>query len=105
MCKYKFKYLFAKVNFDYIEDHFAFTYIMKSKTELASTRIKILLEVFGAYSFNFYYMKDITLSDFLSRIKVDKFNTWNHSNFLWFAWSATQKILTLGLENKKQKLM
>ena len=60
-----------KVDFDCIVDHLALTYIMKSKTEPASTRIKRLLEVLNAYSFNLYYMKgkDMTLSDFLSRIK------------------------------------
>ena len=49
---------------------------MKSKMEPPSARIKRLLEVLSAYSFNFSYMKgkNMTLSDFLSRIKVDKSN-------------------------------
>ena len=49
---------------------------MKIKTEPASIRIKRLLEVLSAYSFNLFNIKgnDMTLSDFLSRIKADKFN-------------------------------
>ena len=44
--------------------------MLTSKTELASN--KKLLEVLSAFSFNLYYMKekDISLSDFLFRIKV-----------------------------------
>ena len=76
MCKYKINSynLLAKVDFDCTEDHLALTYIMKSKTELASARIKRLLEVLSAYSFNLYNMKEkeMTLNDFLSRIKEDK---------------------------------
>ena len=46
---------------------------MKSKTEPDSARIKRLLEILSAYSFKLYYMKekDMTLGNFLSRIKVD----------------------------------
>ena len=46
---------------------------MKGTTEPASSRIKRLLELLSAYSFNLYYMKgkDMTLSDFHSRIEVD----------------------------------
>ena len=42
---------------------------MRSKVEPATNRIKGLLEVLGAYSFNLYYIKgkDMVLSDFLSR--------------------------------------
>ena len=49
---------------------------MKSKTGPASTRIKRLLEGFSSYSSNLYYMKgtDLTLSDFLSKMKLDKSN-------------------------------
>ena len=44
-------------------------HIMKSKMELATNRIKRLLEVLSAYSFTLYYIKgkDMALSDFLSR--------------------------------------
>ena len=42
---------------------------MKSKVELATNRIKRLLKVLSAYSFNLYYIKgkDMILSDFLSK--------------------------------------
>ena len=52
-----------------VVDHLAITQIMRSKVELATNRIKRLLEVLSAYSFNLYYIKgkDMILSDFLSR--------------------------------------
>ena len=34
-----------------------YTHIIKSKMELATTRIKRLLELISSYSFNLYYMK------------------------------------------------
>ena len=51
-------------------------HIIKSKMELATTRIKRLLELISSYSFNLYYMKgkDMILSDFLSRQKNDDSN-------------------------------
>ena len=59
------------MDFDAIVDHLALTHIIKSKVELATTRIKRLLEVLSSYSFNLYYIKgkDMILSDFLSRNK------------------------------------
>ena len=64
-----FAHLLRKVDFDAVVDHLAITQIMRSKVELATNRIKRLLEVLSAYSFNFYYIKgkDMILSDFLSR--------------------------------------
>ena len=64
-----FSHLFKRVDFDTIVDHLALTHIIKSKTELATTRLKRLLEKISSYSFNLYYMKgkDMILSDFLSR--------------------------------------
>ena len=64
-----FAHLLRKVDFDAIVDHLAITQIMRSKVEPATNRIKRLLEVLSAYSFNLYYMKgkDMILSDFLSR--------------------------------------
>ena len=46
---------------------------LKSKAELATTRIKRLLECICSYSFNSYYIKgkDMILSDFLSWQKHD----------------------------------
>ena len=49
---------------------------MKSKAEMATTRIKRLLEILSSYSFNLYYIKgkDMILSNFLSRQKHDESN-------------------------------
>ena len=71
-----FGHLLKKVDFDAIVDHLALVLILKSKTEPATPRIKRLLEVLSAYSFNLYYMKgkDMILSDFLSRQEIDKSN-------------------------------
>ena len=64
-----FAHLLRKVDFDAIVDHLAITQIMRSKVEPATNRIKRLLEVLSAYSFNLYHIKgkDMVLSDFLSR--------------------------------------
>ena len=63
-----FAHLLKRVDFDTIVDHLALTHITRSKIELATTRIKRLLELISSYSFNLYYMKgkDMILSDFLS---------------------------------------
>ena len=68
--------LIKKVNFDAIVDHLALVHILKSKTEPATIRIKRLLEMLSTYLFNLYYMKgkDMILSDFLSRQRVDRSN-------------------------------
>ena len=65
----RFAHLLGKVDFDAVVDHLAITQIMRSKVELATNRIKRLLEVLSAYSFNLYYIKgkDMILSNFLSR--------------------------------------
>ena len=57
-------------------DHLALIYIMRSKSDPTSVRIRRLLEVHSAYLFNLYYKKgkDMTLSDFPSRVKLDKSN-------------------------------
>ena len=64
-----FSHLLKRVDFDAIVDCLALTHIIKSKAELATPRIKILLELINSYSFNLYYMKgeDMILSAFLSR--------------------------------------
>ena len=71
-----FPHLLRMVDFDVIMDHLALIHILKSNTEPATTRIKRLLEVLSMYSFNLYYMKgkDMILSDFLSRKRVDRSN-------------------------------
>ena len=62
-------HLLKKVDFDAVVDHLAITQIIRSKVKLVTNRIKRLLEVLSAYSFNLYYIKgkDMILSDFLSR--------------------------------------
>ena len=64
-----FAHLLKRVDFNAVVDHLAITHIMKSKIELATNRIKRLLEILSSYSFNLYYIKgkDMILSDFLSR--------------------------------------
>ena len=52
-----FAHLLRKVDFDTVVDHLAITQIMRSKVEPATNRIKRLLEVLSAYSFNLYYIK------------------------------------------------
>ena len=71
-----FVHLLKKVDFDAIVDHLAIYHIMKSKVEPVTTRIKRLLELLSSYSFNLYYIKgkDMILSDFLSRQKIDDSN-------------------------------
>ena len=68
-----FAHLLKRLDFDAIVDHLVLVCIIKSKTEPATTRIKRLLEVLSAYSFNLYYMKgkDMILSDYLSRQMID----------------------------------
>ena len=58
-----------RVDFDAVIYHLSLTHIIKSKAEPATIRMKRLLELISAYSFNLYYIKgkDILLSDFLSR--------------------------------------
>ena len=68
-----FSHLLKRVDFDAIVDHLALTHIFKSKAELATTRIKKLLELINSYSFNLYFMKgkDMILSEFLSQQRSD----------------------------------
>ena len=71
-----FLHLLKRVDFEAVVDHLAITHIMRSKAEPATTRIKRLLELLSPYSFNLYYIKgkDMVLSDFLSRQKMDASN-------------------------------
>ena len=71
-----FAHLLKRVDFDAVVDHLAIRHIKKSKVEPASNRIKRLLEILSAYSFNLYYIKgkDMVLSDFLSRQHGDSSN-------------------------------
>ena len=71
-----FVHLFKSVDFDAVVDHLAIMHIMKSKVELATTRIKEVIRIVETYSFNLYNIKgkDMVLSDFLSRQKTDDSN-------------------------------
>ena len=71
-----FSHLLKKVDFNAIVDHLVITHIMRSKAEPATTRIKRLLELLSPYFFNLCYIKgkDMVLSDFLSRQKMDDSN-------------------------------
>ena len=71
-----FAHLLKKADFNVIVEHLTLTLIMKSKMEPATTSIKRLLEVLSVCSFNLYYIKgkDMILSDFLSRQKIDDSN-------------------------------
>ena len=71
-----FAHLLKRVYFDIVVNHLALTHIMKSKIEPATMRIKRLLEVLSSYSFNLYCIKgkDMILTDFLSRQRVDDSN-------------------------------
>ena len=52
-----FSHLLKRVDVDAIVDHLALMHIIKSNMELATTRIKRLLELISSYSCNLYYMK------------------------------------------------
>ena len=71
-----FSHLLKMVDFNAIVDHIALTHIIKRKVELASVRIKRLLELISSYSFNLYYIKGkkLILNEFLSRQKHDDSN-------------------------------
>ena len=71
-----FSNLLKKADFDAVVDHLAITHIMRSKAEPATTRIKRLIQLLSPHSFNLYYIKgkDMVLSDFLSRQKMDSSN-------------------------------
>ena len=71
-----FAHLLKRVDFNAIVDHLALMHIIKSKAELATTRIKRLLGLLSSYSFDLYYIKgkDMILCDFSSRQKHDNSN-------------------------------
>ena len=66
-------HLLKRVDFDAIVDHLSLMYIIKSKTEPVTTRIKRLLELISSYSFNLKG-NHMILSDFLSRQKTNGSN-------------------------------
>ena len=66
---HSFKHLLKHTCFMVIIDHSALTYILKSKKEPPTLRLKKLIEILMGFSFNVYFMKgkDMHVSDFLSR--------------------------------------
>ena len=88
-----FAHLLKRVDFDAIVDHLAITYIMKSKMEPATNRIKRLLQTLSSYSFNLYYIKgkDMILSDFLSRQIEDNSNPHEIIPISFNIWEILQK--------------
>ena len=73
LCGLAISHLLRREDFDAIVDHLTLMHIIKSKMELATTRLKRLLELISSYSFNPYYMKgkDMILSDFYHDRKID----------------------------------
>ena len=71
-----FSHLLKRVDFDAIDDHVPLTHIIKSKVELATIRIKRLLELISSYSFNLCYIKEkgMILNNFLSKQKHEVSN-------------------------------
>ena len=98
-----FSHLLKTVDVDAVVDHLALVHILKSKTEPATTRLKRLLEVLSPYSFNLYYMKgkDMILSDFLSRQRIDRSNPYEIIP-IYFDMKAisNDKYYNVGKENR-----
>ena len=71
-----FSHYLNSIDFDAIFDNLSLTHIIKSKAEPATVRIKRLLELISSHSFILYYIKvkDMVLSDFLSRQNNDNSN-------------------------------
>ena len=97
-----FAHLLRKVDFDVVVDHLAITQIIKSKVEPAMTRIKRLLEVLSSCSINLYYIKgkDMILSDFLSRQKVNDSNPYEII-LISFSMRAVLQDKYYSLENER----
>ena len=101
-----FAHLLRKVDFDAVEDHLAITQIIRSKVEPTTNRIKRLLDVLSTYSFNLYYIKgkDMILSNFLSRQKIDDSNT-NEIIPISFNIRSVLQDKYYSLEGEKEKYM
>ena len=101
-----FAHLLRKVDFDAVVDHLVITQIMRSKVELATNRIKRLLEVLSAYSFNLYYIKgkDMILSDFLSRQNINDGDT-NEIIPISFNMRSVLQDKYYNLDGEKEKFM
>ena len=101
-----FAHLLRKVDFDAVVDHLAITQIMRSKVKPATNRIKRLLEVLSAYSFNLYYIKgkDMILSDFLSRQNINDGDT-NEIIPISFNMRMVLQDKYYNLDKEKEKFM
>ena len=101
-----FAHLLRKVDFDAVVDHLATTQIMRSKIKLATNRIKRLLEVLSAYSFHLCYIKgkDMILSDFLSRQKINDGDT-NEIIPISFNMRLVLQDKYYSLDKEKEKFM
>ena len=86
-------------------DHLALTHIIKSKAELATTRIKWLLELISSYSFNLYYMKGkyMILSDFLSQQKNDDSGPSELISISFNAYNILEMNQNIGIHNKDEE--
>ena len=103
---YSFAHLLRKVDFDAVVDHLAIMQIIRSKVESATTRIKRLLEVLSSYSFNLYYIKgkDMILSDFFSRQKINDSNPYEIILILFSLRTVLQDIY-YSLEGETERYM
>ena len=66
---HSFKHILGNTDFTVIIDHSALLYILNTKREHPTLRLKKLIEVLNQYSFKVKFLrgKDMTVSDFLSR--------------------------------------
>ena len=101
-----FAHLLRKVDFDAVVDQLAVTQIMRSKVKLATNKIKRVLEALSAYSFNLYYIKgkDMILSDFLSRHKINDGDT-NEIILISFNMRSVIQDKYHSLDKEKEKFM
>ena len=99
-----FSHLLKRVDFDAIVDHLALTHIIKSKAELATTRIKRLLDLINCYSFNLYYMKgkDMILSDFLSWQRNDDSDPSEIIPISFIVYNILEENRNLGMHEKNE---
>ena len=97
-----FSHLLKTVDFDAVEDHLALVHILKSKTEPATTRINRLLEGLSSTSTCTMKGKDMILSDFLSRQRVDRSNPHEITSISFDILKAilNEKYYNVGKENR-----
>ena len=101
-----FAHLLRKVDSDAVVDHLAITQIMRSKVEPVTNRIKRLLEMLSAYSFNLYYIKgkDMILSDFLSRQDINGKDTGEIIPILFYMRLVLQDKYNIDKDREKYRV-